>query len=575
MPEGDRGASDIPMSGPESRVFRYLPKGDPNDRAKQYIGEEDAVSRAQRYLTDSGVRRLPSNVRPRVTGGAPSNPGTGAEPAAEDPAPAVNASPAERPLHVPGAEMRSGIRPMPKGGAPMSALHSMVASVLKEREAATAAVVATPSPAPVAAPEPAPVAPEPIAPPPEPEPVVVPVPVEEAELEDFRPVYSIPGSEPEIHREPEPVAEPEPEPVAEPEADPAAEAAPVEAQGDHLRHLRDLAHVLRNAAVSPDGLQPVVDRIQQAAGADAVVLSLTVPRREQVVAGSTLGGGPRYSVPVRTDGANVGELMICRLTEREPFTADDELFVDLAAEHLATCISRSAAGSALDQGDQTFVNTLTNELRAPLGTVAGLLADFVEGSAGPLSEQQHGYLSTAADHTARLLHIIRDLQTIARLRRPEAHELDHLAVGPLLHRAAESRRAAAEQRGIRISIHEPEEALIVKGIPEQLDRAFAALVDNAVKFSHDGGEVTVSAVLKDGTVRFTVLDEGIGMDASDTQGVFERFARARTALEANIPGVGLGLTIVKEIVDVHGGRAWCESSPGQGTRTHFTLPQAA
>ena len=530
VPEGEAAPSEVPIGGPASRIFRYLPDGDPKDRAQRYLGDPDPKERAQRYLTESQIRKRPSGVRP------------------------AESSPAAEPR---------------LGGQAQSALHSMVAAVLEERR--------TPVPAPPAAF----VAPEPVAPAPE----TAPSP---SRTEATPPPGSgsfIATPEHEIAHEvaaPEPTA-PAPEPAPEvlydehgPVTPAPAAPAPGPAPGDHLVRLRELADRLRAASVSPDGLQPVVELVQAAVAADAVVLSLTVPRREQITAGTTLGGGPRHAVPVRADAAvSVGELMACRLTDAAPFSEADELFLSLVADQVGALVRRAAAGSALEPGDQQFVNTLVSEMRAPLGTVAGLLEDFAAGNAGELSKSQQGYLALAADHTSRLLGIIRDLQTLSRLRRPEPHEMDHIGIGPLLERTAARLRPAAEPRGIEVIVEPPAEALVVKGVPEQLDRALSAIADNAVKYSGDGGRVTLAAELKDGTVRITVSDEGIGMDPSDTADVFERFARSRTALEAEIPGVGLGLTIVKEVVDVHGGRAWAESAIGHGTRVHMALPGVA
>ena len=531
VPEPGQSPSEVPMGGPASRIFRYLPDGDPKDRAQRYLGDPDPKERAQRYLTESQIRKRPSGVRPASS---PANP------APADPQPAA---------------------PM-VGGQAQSALHSMVAAVLEERRAEPQTPSAFVAPAP-AMPAPQPVELAPVAAP-EPEPELAPAPEPEPHHEP--PSSLIPEPEPELYDEHGP-ATPAPAPVPEP--------ASAQVIDDHLAALRAVAEKLRSSSVSPEALQPVVDLVGDAVGADAVVLSLTVPRREQITAGTTLGGGPRHAVPIRADGAHVGELMACRLTDADAFSTADEHFLSLVCDQVGGVVARAAAGSALEPGDQQFVNTLVSEMRAPLGSVAGMLEDFASGNAGPLSDSQLGYLQTAAEQTGRLLAIVRDLQTLCRLRRPESHEMDHIGIGPLLERTAARFAAVAQERGIDLVVEPPDEALVVKGVPEQLDRALSAILDNAVKFSPEGGRVALAAELKDGTVRITVSDEGIGMDPSDTNEVFERFVRARTAVEADIAGLGLGLNIVKEVVDVHSGRAWADSSPGHGTRVYLTLPLTA
>jgi signal transduction histidine kinase len=111
----------------------------------------------------------------------------------------------------------------------------------------------------------------------------------------------------------------------------------------------------------------------------------------------------------------------------------------------------------------------------------------------------------------------------------------------------------------------------VAGDPHRLATIVAQLVENAVKYSPEGGTVSVSASASEREVVVTVADEGIGLDPATADALFERFARGAPGTAG---GVGLGLSIVRTLVDAHGGRVWADGAPGEGARFSFTVPIA-
>ncbi len=101
------------------------------------------------------------------------------------------------------------------------------------------------------------------------------------------------------------------------------------------------------------------------------------------------------------------------------------------------------------------------------------------------------------------------------------------------------------------------------------------MVNNAIKYSPDGGTVTVTSRAEGNFALISVTDTGLGIPADEISHVFERFRRVRSGAAQSIPGTGLGLTIVKQIVEMHGGKIWVESAVGHGSAFHFTIPLAA
>jgi len=167
-----------------------------------------------------------------------------------------------------------------------------------------------------------------------------------------------------------------------------------------------------------------------------------------------------------------------------------------------------------------------------------------------------------------------DLLVLARLRAPEPAERQAIVVADWLAAHAAARRHDAEARGLTIESRVSDERLRITGVRELLDRALDHALDNALKFSRPGGRIELSAMRYGAGARVAVGDDGVGFDPTDAARVFGRFERSPTPGAEHLAGAGLGLALVHEIAEVHGGRAWAQSALGRGTQILLALPLA-
>jgi len=227
----------------------------------------------------------------------------------------------------------------------------------------------------------------------------------------------------------------------------------------------------------------------------------------------------------------------------------------------------------LDRAKDDFLSTVSHELRTPLTSIAGYVELFEDEFAERLTPQQTTMLGAVQRNVQRLRGLIEDLLTLSKAE-AEAFRtsFDVLDLTHLTSDVAHDLRAVAAERGITISEVHPTRAMVLRGDYAQLSRALLNLVSNALKFSPDGGDVTVRVKQSGDHVHIEVTDHGIGIPAGEMPHLATRFYRASNAVDAKITGTGLGLRIVQAIADNHGGRLELESVEGEGTTARLVLP---
>ncbi|MFZ2358898.1 MAG: GAF domain-containing protein [Anaerolineae bacterium] len=225
----------------------------------------------------------------------------------------------------------------------------------------------------------------------------------------------------------------------------------------------------------------------------------------------------------------------------------------------------------LDRLKDEFVQNVSHELRTPLTFVKGYVEYLLEGYAGDLNPGQRQALQIVLDRSDAIVRLVND---IVSLKQAELQEMDMQPVALELIAGAcvEGSKMAAEQVGVRMHLEISPGLPLVYGDPKRLGQVFDNLLGNAIKFSPDGGEVSVRLSLVGNTVQVEVRDRGIGMPADRLDQIWQRFYQIDSASTRRFAGAGLGLAIVKRIIAAHDGHIWVESALGEGSTFFFTLP---
>ena len=216
-----------------------------------------------------------------------------------------------------------------------------------------------------------------------------------------------------------------------------------------------------------------------------------------------------------------------------------------------------------------FLTTVAHELRTPLTAATGFLHLLRSGAVPP--DQQAEVLETVARNLDTVVHLVNNILFLQELELITP-EFQPLALGDVVFRAVQGVRERAEKAGIRLQVEVEPGLPTVAGDPTGLERAVAALLDNAVKFSPDGGVVRVEAFHDGVYVGVRVSDPGVGISPEEMDLIFEPFARARPPEGRLFGGIGLGLPIARHVVGLHGGRIEVESRVGEGSTFTILLP---
>ncbi len=234
-----------------------------------------------------------------------------------------------------------------------------------------------------------------------------------------------------------------------------------------------------------------------------------------------------------------------------------------------------SADRMVEEVKSDFVAAVSHELRTPLTSIYGFAETLLRQDVLFGEEERRTFLGYIASESERLTEIVDQLLNVARLDAGDLHVQPELIdVGSVVSEVVGTVEDAGVVNGHRFEVDLPEEPLAAEADRDKVRQVFSILVENALKYSPQGGTVTVGARRKEDTVEVRVADQGIGISPTEQERIFRKFYRAESTTRDGAAGTGLGLFIAKELVTAMGGRIWVDSAEGEGSSFAFELPAA-
>jgi two-component system, OmpR family, phosphate regulon sensor histidine kinase PhoR len=226
----------------------------------------------------------------------------------------------------------------------------------------------------------------------------------------------------------------------------------------------------------------------------------------------------------------------------------------------------------LERVRQDFVANVSHEFKTPLTAIQGF-AETLLGGALEDPKNNRRFLEIIRDHAARLAQLTDDLLKLARIEAGKLEvEFSPVSLMELIERCAETSLLKASRKQIAINVNVPPGLPPVLGDAGLLREVLQNLIDNAIQYTPEGGQIQVCASVAARQAVVTVSDTGIGIPLADQERIFERFYRVDAARSRQAGGTGLGLSIARHIVESHGGRIWVESAVAAGSKFSFSVP---
>lgn len=288
-------------------------------------------------------------------------------------------------------------------------------------------------------------------------------------------------------------------------------------------------------------------------------------------------------LPLRTRREMIGALVIAANDPERSMTDDKLPLAEVLAERAALAIENAKLYTEqvearrkvedLSRLKDEFLSIASHELRTPVTSIKGYtqLAKMLikEGDLNTSEE----YLDIALDQIDRMSRLILELLDVSRIETGRLEiRREAIAWSNFVRDVVHRHHTAVSDRRFHVSV--PDDGKNVTGDRDRLEQVLGNLLENAVKYSPDGSDVTVTVDDRGESLVTAVCDRGIGIPADELGQVFERFHRGRQVSSTNYGGLGLGLYITKQIIERHGGSIWVDSKEGQGTTFYFSLPAA-
>ncbi|HXV42876.1 MAG TPA: ATP-binding protein, partial [Anaerolineae bacterium] len=287
------------------------------------------------------------------------------------------------------------------------------------------------------------------------------------------------------------------------------------------------------------------------------------------------------AVPLWASGYKFGVLILGTSYGQQVFSAKDVPFVQILADLIALAIDRArleAEALSIQEAERAdrlraeALATLSHELRTPLGTIKGYCTALLLDEISWPKEKQREFLQLIRSECENLETMIRNVLDSALIdvgRLILEHQPVRLV--RLAHEVADEMQVLTNLHHIVLDF--PADFPLIDADPAQLKQVFRNIINNAIKYSPEGGLVVIHGQVRPPDVVVSIADQGVGISPEDLLPLFEKYFRVKSPTGYHIPGTGLGLPVARAIIEAHGGRIWAESKVGAGTTLYFSLPR--
>ncbi|MCM8796670.1 MAG: ATP-binding protein [Candidatus Omnitrophica bacterium] len=229
---------------------------------------------------------------------------------------------------------------------------------------------------------------------------------------------------------------------------------------------------------------------------------------------------------------------------------------------------------AVSKRKSDFISSVSHELRTPLTSIKGYAAILLNEKLGHLPDEVKERLEKINRHSDELVHLVNDLLDIARIESGKViMKKELLDLRYLVREVADLLGVQIKGAKLDFAMDIPDSASTIFADRSQIQRVFINLIGNAIKFSPEYGKISVAAKSIDGAIQIDVADTGYGIPQDALEKIFEEFYRVDNPINQTVKGSGLGLSLVKYIVEAHGGKIWVKSRLGSGSTFSFTIPK--
>lgn len=244
------------------------------------------------------------------------------------------------------------------------------------------------------------------------------------------------------------------------------------------------------------------------------------------------------------------------------------------AERTADLTRALSEVKSVSKRKSDFISAVSHELRTPLTSIKGYASILLAGKLGQVPAEIRERLDKINRHSDELVHMVNELLDISRIEAGKVGmKMERFELEGTLSAVMELLSVQAKEKEIDLKYQIAEGAKLVSADREQLKRVFINIVGNAIKFTPRKGKISIQARLLDNQVQIDISDTGSGIPPEAQEAVFEEFYRVDNAINQETKGSGLGLALVKRIIEAHQGKIWLKSKVGAGSTFSFTLPK--